>query len=71
MGVESDLYMLHGIHNAANCMQSSFYPDIKKNILKQKDKIVGGSLTDSPQERGLTCSRSMSSLLGGVVPFAM
>lgn len=68
MGAQSDLERLHGTHKAAYCMQSSFYPDIKKNILKQWDKIVKGSPTDSPQERGLTCSRSMSNLLDGVAP---
>lgn len=71
MGAQSELYMPHGIQNAAYCTQSSFYPDIEKNILKQKDKIVKGSPTDSPQERGLTCSRSMSSIFDGVAPFAM
>lgn len=70
MGAQSNLHMLHGIQNAAYCTQSSFYR-VSKNILKQKDKIVKESPTDSPQGRGLTCSRSMSSLLDGVEAFAM
>lgn len=32
MGAQSDLDTLHGIHNAAYCTQSSFYPDIQKYL---------------------------------------